>query len=520
MNTLTSDQGYSGEDFFCVDLLSTAEGYRSGHSTIDMLSDDELLCIFDSYRRQLDSDIWPWADLVHVCRRWRRIIFGCPSYLKLYLICKSKTDVQAMPDIWPVLPLIFHANLDDKDGDEDDIIGALEHRDRMAGIHVRAFECSQFTLEKCVASMQEPFPVLTSLGFKGDDSEEMTFVTTDAFLGGSAPLLQRIHLGGIRFPGLPKLLSSTSDLVYLTLEDFPITGEGHIPPDAMAACLSLLTKLRYLTITFPLWYPEDQLPPPPTHAVRVLPALTNLLLEGPHEYLEDLVGRIDAPVLTSGKLEFYHVPAFDTPRVPQFIHRTKMFELPCKEVQVQFRKRQEYIFHRVDVHVTFLSSISPGKFYLSFPCSFIPALVETGLRALVATERIFAQWPSLVSHVEFLELGDNCCSEERWGVRVAPHWLGFLPQFSAVQTLHFSVVGEVPLFAHMLGGLEGERATKLLPALRTIELACPELRARAETLCVLVPFLVAREEAELPVIVNVVPYRSANWRLSSVASSK
>ena len=501
MNTFTSDQGYPGEDNFCADLLSAAEGYLSGHSTIDMLSDDELLCIFDSYRRQLDLDIWPWADLVHVCRRWRHIIFGYPSYLKLYLICKSKTNVQAMLDIWPVLPLIFHANLDDKDAGEDDIIGALEHRDRMDGIHVRAFACSPFTLEKCVASMQEPFPVLTSLGFKGD--EEMTFVTTDAFLGGSAPLLQRIYLGGIRFPGLPKLLSSTSDLVYLTLEDFPITGEGHIPPDAMTACLSLLTKLRYLTITFSRsgWYTEGQLPPPSTHAV--LPALTNLLLEGPHEYLEDLVGRIDAPVLTSGKLEFYNEPAFDTPRVPQFIHRTKMFELPCKEVRVQFRKR---LNHRVDVHASFLSSISPEKFYLSFYCSIFPALVEMGLHALAAMERFFAQWPPLVSHVEFLELGDNC-SGERWGVRVSWRRLGFLPRFPAVQTLHFSVVGEVPTLPYMLWGLEGERAAKVLPALHTIELACPELYARIETFGVLAPFLAARKEAELPVIVNVVPLR-------------
>src|SRR5712691_6468675 len=111
-----------------------------------MLSDDVLLCIFDSYRRKWSPDkLWLWDDLVHVCRRWRRIIFGCPRYLKLYLPCASKTDVLAMLDIWPALPLIFHPNLNAKDADEDDIIGALEHRDRMAEISVWGFKCSQST---------------------------------------------------------------------------------------------------------------------------------------------------------------------------------------------------------------------------------------------------------------------------------------------------------------------------------------------------------------------------------------
>ena len=37
--------------------------------------------------------------------------------------------------------------------------------------------------------------------------------------------------------------------------------------------------------------------PPSTLAPTVLPALTNLSLEGPHEYLENLLTRIDTPLL-------------------------------------------------------------------------------------------------------------------------------------------------------------------------------------------------------------------------------
>ena len=89
-----------------------------------------------------------------------------------------------------------------------------------------------------------------------------------------------------------------------------MTDTGHIFPDVMTTCLSVLTKLRSLTITFsrkmPSPYPKDQRPPPSTHTV--LPALVHLWLEGPHGYLEDILGRVDASLLNSGKLQFYDEP--------------------------------------------------------------------------------------------------------------------------------------------------------------------------------------------------------------------
>ena len=81
-------------------------------------------------------------------------------------------------------------------------------------------------------------------------------------------------------------------------------GEGLISPDAMATCLSALTKLRSLVISFlpqaSFPYPTDQRPPSSAHVV--LPDLTSLQLEGPHRCLEDLVKRVDAPLLKSGHI--------------------------------------------------------------------------------------------------------------------------------------------------------------------------------------------------------------------------
>ena len=185
----------------CLTRLPTTEGRYLGHSTIDTLSDDVLLCIFDSYRRDSESrlGIWPWDDLVHICRRWRRIVFAFPGYLDLHLRCRSKTDAQEKLDIWPTLPLGIYSSLCDEGVDEDDIIGTLERRDSITRTHLREFNHSQ--LKKCIALMQEPFTVLKSLELVAGDT--MTFVTaSDAFkfLGGSAPLLQRISLHDILFP--------------------------------------------------------------------------------------------------------------------------------------------------------------------------------------------------------------------------------------------------------------------------------------------------------------------------------
>ena len=470
-------------------LLSTAEGCHLGHSTIDSLSDNVLLCIFDFYRQGWGPGMFPWDDLVHVCQRWRRVVFAFPGYLDVRLMCKSKKDVQAMLDIWPALPLHFHAILYENETDTS----ALEHRDRMAGIYLGGFDCSQ--LKKCMALMQEPFPVLKTLNLSSWADEEMMLVITDTFLGGSAPLLQSIHLQGIRFPSLPKFLSSTSDLVKLSLRYIPLTGEGDIPLEAMTTCLSLLTKLRYLTITFPRQtpspYPTDQHPPSSAHAV--LPALTCLRLEGPHKYLEDLVDQVDAPLLTSGNLEFYDEPMFDNPRGPQFIHRTEMFKL-LGEIEVHVCRG--YTLRRTGIDATFHSSIGPAKFSLSFPCSGFPA-------HCASMKRICAQWPPLVvSRVEVLDLYDDFFEEIKWSeaVMVTP-WLVFLRPFTAVQTLRLHSRAEVPPHvAYMLGPLEGGWATEVLPALNTIELDYSG-RGASETLCLLKPFLVAREESEFPVIV-------------------
>jgi hypothetical protein len=367
--------------------------------------------------------------------------------------------MQTALHIWPALPLRIHADASlsakDADKDDSDIIDALEHHDRIVGIDLWGFNRSQ--LEKCIALMQEPFPVLRSLQIEA--KSKMMFVITDAFLGGSAPLLRSIRLCGIRFPSLPKFLSSTTDLVNLVLEGIPMAGEGHISSDAMITCLSVLTKLRSLIISLRQTsspYPTDRRPPLSAHTI--LPSLTYLSLQSPHGYLEDLLDRIDAPLLNSGFLGFYDEPMFDAPRIPH----TKPF---------------------TGVTASFISSIGPAELSISFGFSELPAQV-----AIV--ERICSQWPLLVSHVEVLKLEDLFYEEERWWEAVTP-WLELLRPFTAVQTLRLRGVVTVTHVAHILGGERGEGARGVLPAIRAIEFHCPEID-ESEALGLLEPFLAAR----------------------------
>jgi len=68
--------------------------------------------------------------------------------------------------VWPALPLLIQGDIYEE-SDVDNIIAALERSDRVCKISLHV---PKSHLEKVLASMQEPFPDLTSLGLnlKGD----------------------------------------------------------------------------------------------------------------------------------------------------------------------------------------------------------------------------------------------------------------------------------------------------------------------------------------------------------------
>jgi hypothetical protein len=242
-----------------------------------MIPDVALLEIFDIYVDE--TWIEEWYTLVHVCRKWRNVIFRSPRRLNLRLYCKARTPVRETLGVWPLLPIVIMVYGYEMWG-VDNIIAALEHNDRVFQLNLIDFPSSQFG--KVLAAMQRPFPTLTLLRLGLDD--ETSLVQPELFLGGSAPRLQTLHLDRIPFPGLPKLLLSATDLVDLELRRIP--DSGYISPEAMATGLSVLTRLKRLVIKFDSSrYRPDRRSrrlPPPTR--DVLPNLNRLRFIGVGNY--------------------------------------------------------------------------------------------------------------------------------------------------------------------------------------------------------------------------------------------
>src|SRR5712675_1130141 len=83
--------------------------------TIDMLPDDVLVEIFKFY---VSIRYWPnstprntWHTLVHVCRRWRHVVFASPRHLNIRLEYDGDRSMSEVLDTWPaVLPVMLLSN--------------------------------------------------------------------------------------------------------------------------------------------------------------------------------------------------------------------------------------------------------------------------------------------------------------------------------------------------------------------------------------------------------------------------
>ena len=166
---------------------------------IDPLPDDVFLEIFDlclhGPAKYPVRRMRKWITLVHVCRRWRRIIFASPRRLDLYLACICGTLVRQNLIYWPlILPLVitYHPRTisfrNPTPDDEDNILAALTHADRIHRVDIYA---TSSLFRKVATVMQKSFPVLThlELTLEQDDFPPLP-ILPQGFLGGSAPCLE------------------------------------------------------------------------------------------------------------------------------------------------------------------------------------------------------------------------------------------------------------------------------------------------------------------------------------------
>ena len=417
---------------------------------IDVLPDDVLLGIFDFYVKTFSLFLYPsrkgwteaWQSLVHVCRRWRTLVFGSPRCLDLRLLCTPRTPARNTLDVWPALPLEIEGHMDPTSR-MDNIIAALGQSNRVCRVSLWSLADRQ--LEQVLAAMQVPFPELAVLQLSSNG--EALAVIPDWFLDGSAPRLRHFTLDGIPFPGLPKLLSSAARLVDLHL--FRIPHSGYISPESIVALISVLPRLEWLYLEFqsPQSRPDLETRRSPLTKRSVIPALRSLHFKGVVEYLEDLVTGIDAPQLDRMNINFFNQIDFDTPRLAQLINRTHKLEQ--SDATVQFYNHSAFV------------GLSIGTFQIEISCG------EPDWQ-LSSVEQVCNSFWYLLSTVGDLYI-EHHYSQLVWNDDAIENtlWLQLLLPFTAVNSLSLS--GEfAPGIATALQGLDGDRITEVLPNLRNI----------------------------------------------------
>ena len=437
--------------------------------SIDVLPNDILLEIFDFRvgpdrpRRFLyvKKEIEAWQTLVHVCRRWRTVVFGSPLRLNLALVCTAETPVRDTLDVWPPLPLVIrysgYYGTDSNYTTEgvDNIIAVLERSDRVCEIDLMDVPNSH--LEDLLVAVQKPFPVLTHLRLNSDRGP----VIPDSCLGGSAPHLHAIWLESIPFPGLSKLLLSATRLVDLQLWNIP--HSGYISPEAMATALSTLTCLGSLTLVFqsPHSWPDQESRHPPPLTRSVLPVLTNFAFKGVSDYLEYFVAIIDAPQLNRLYMTFFNQIVFDTPQLIQFVNRTPTLKAP---------EKAHVIFGDDAARVKLSSVSSPTSFYeglyVKIPCRELDWQVSS-------LEQVCTSSLPPLSTLEVLYIYKLPKSRPHWQDNIENElWLELLHPFSAVKNLYLCDEF-APRIVFVLQELVGVRMTEVLPNLQNIFLEEP-----------------------------------------------
>ncbi len=394
--------------------------------------------------------IFEWRKLVHVCQRWRHIVFASPIRLGLQLLCTYGTPVRKNLGHWPPFPLVIdYCTYWGADGgkslalsDEDDVIAALEHPGRVRYVRISV---TGSMLGRMAAAVQEPFPMLTHLWLSSED--ENVPALPGEFLGGSAPSLRVAHLAGIPFP--PMLLSSALGLVDLRLLDIP--HDGYISPEAMVAGLAALTGLRTLFIGFnsPTPLSRSRRSDPITR--MGLPSLTTFNFRGVSEYLEDLVAQIDTPLLKNFTIMYFNQLAFQIPQLSQFISRTESLDLSrSKHARVGFGGRNVYVRLGCDQ-----AEQLEGHFTLQISCQRLEWQVSHMAQVL---GQCFAN--ATLSSVDDLSI-DARDLQPGWEEDAdSTEWPGLLRPFTAVETLHVS---------KKLGGhVTEEMAAEILTVLQSL----------------------------------------------------
>jgi hypothetical protein len=422
-----------------------------------------LLSIFDWYRlynttsdsedQGWNLERW-WYKPIHVCRKWRYLILTSPTRLDLHLVCTYGIPVGAMLSHSPPLPLIiYYPAIPGKisAADEKSAMFALKQHERVRRIHVdvpTAVLCNLFKAMDCELPMLERLSLYLS-------TESREGLELPGKL--RAPLLRHLTLSNISLPINSQLLRQAEGLIGLQLWNVPASSE--FDPAHLVAQLVGMSHLEILTVQFHTPIPERRFESPAQPTPITLPSLKVLAFLGDSAYLEGILSRINAPLLSTLNVEFFNQLTFNLSHLLQFVRRTGEFRF--RSVEMHFDK--EFVSMIVD---PYLERAGSYPFLVQVKCQ------ELGWQAACASQICQSLEPVLAG-VERLTLGFHKDGSVPWQDEIdLDMWHGLLRTFAGVRSLRLSgdLVGDL---LRSLQLDEGELPWDLLPKLRELVPSVP-----------------------------------------------
>ena len=438
-------------------------------ASIHILDDDSLLNIFCLYRpdflieetsspynlfggwRQWDGGRW-WYRLTHVCQRWRNLILGSASYLRLSLVCMNRTPVANMLAHSPPLPLTvdYLGTYGFTAEDEGGLMLALEQRNRVRHLRL-AFPVRK--LQEFVMAIDGEFPIMEYLMVVplGVDSTALMLRETL-----QAPHLKHLILRGFTCPIGPRLHPTAVGLVTLYLVIFHTSA--YFQPNILLQWISFMPQLETLAILFEFPVPnrdvERQLTHTPITTPITLPNLRHFRFQGVSAYLEAIVCRIVViPRLKTLHFDFFKQLTFSIPRLVQFMNTTEYSRF--NSAVIYFTGKRIIVAMYLNRAETYVFGVSVRGWHLDWQVSSMAQILNP-------LSRVF-------SPVEYLTLRHEVHSQssEEHNEVDRIEWRKLLRSFNNVKTLHVGD-GLVKELSRCLRSEDGELPLELLPELQEL----------------------------------------------------
>jgi hypothetical protein len=421
---------------------------RQPLTSIHALDDDSLLHMFHCCRPNLFEEneygaIWLgnlvgecwWYKFVQVCRRWRYLILGSASYLRLALLCTRGTPVADMLMHSPPLPLIIHHNDQNNDltaEDEGGIMLALQNRNRVRHISLRM---PVLSLQKLVMAIDGEFPTLEFLSVEPPAKHNARLYLPPTF---EAPQLRHLWLYHFTNPIGSSVLANAINLVTHFLP-WAHTST-FIQPELFLRVVSLLPHLEQLEIGFISAIPnseiESQLSHTPITIEVSLPKLRRIFFWGISSYLEKLLPHMTTPLLQVLNVNFFNQLSFSVPRLLQFMITIEYFRF----------SRAALLFYHEGVFITLDTPLSGTalawwtSFHTNIPCKHLDWQVSSVTQILNNLRPLLSSVADLT-----LDYRQNDLSSELHNEVDPTLWHEFLGLFGNAEILcvHKGLVGEV-----------------------------------------------------------------------------